>query len=445
MFERFTNRARRVVVLAQEEARLLSHNYIGTEHLLLGLLHENEGMAAHVLEEMGVSLDAVRGEVMTIVGTGESSPSGHIPFTPRAKKVLELSLREALQLGTDYIGTEHLLLGLIREGEGVAAQILVRLGQDLGTVRRAVITLYERHSQDAGAGEHERRDVPGDRPVAMPAEPASGSGPRLPMPGFLQSRRTGRPGSASVSREYGPGLVHPLGRLNDPVAPRLAETELLAAVLARREHNNALLVGPVGSGKSALVRGLAQEIAAGRGPASLGDAEVLQLDPPALRIGVERLARRGSSPIMLVEDLDLLLGADESSGNRLVLGIASFAEAAEPLIVTATPQAREKLAALFPTLVARFEPVELPEADAALALKVLRLLRPTLQEFHNVAIEDAALTAAVELAPQMVGGRALPGGAVDLLDAAAARLTPRRGRGSGETPVLREQDLRRAS
>ena len=442
MFERFTNRARRVVVLAQEEARLLSHNYIGTEHLLLGLLHENEGMAAQVLGELGVSLDAVRGQVMTIVGPGESTPSGHIPFTPRAKKVLELSLREALQLGTDYIGTEHLLLGLIREGEGVAAQILVRLGQDLSAVRRAVITICEQHPPDP---ERERRNPLGDRPVAMPAEPASGSGPRLPMPGFLQSRRTGRPGSASVSREYGPGLVHPLGRLNDPVAPRLAETELLAAVLARREHNNALLVGPVGSGKSALVRGLAQEIAAGRGPASLGDAEVLQLDPPALRIGVERLARRGSSPIMLVEDLDLLLGADESSGNRLVLGIASFAEAAEPLIVTATPQAREKLAALFPTLVARFEPVELPEADAALALKVLRLLRPTLQEFHNVAIEDAALTAAVELAPQMVGGRALPGGAVDLLDAAAARLTPRRGRGSGETPVLHEQDLRRAS
>ena len=442
MFERFTNRARRVVVLAQEEARLLSHNYIGTEHLLLGLLHENEGMAAQVLGELGVSLDAVRGQVMTIVGPGESTPSGHIPFTPRAKKVLELSLREALQLGTDYIGTEHLLLGLIREGEGVAAQILVRLGQDLSAVRRAVITICEQHPPDP---KRERRNPLGDRPVAMPAEPASGSGPRLPMPGFLQSRRTGRPGSASVSREYGPGLVHPLGRLNDPVAPRLAEMELLAAVLARREHNNALLVGPVGSGKSALVRGLAQEIAAGRGPASLGDAEVLQLDPPALRIGVERLARRGSSPIMLVEDLDLLLGADESSGNRLVLGIASFAEAAEPLIVTATPQAREKLAALFPTLVARFEPVELPEADAVLALEVLRLLRPTLQEFHNVAIEDAALIAAVELAPQMVGGRALPGGAVDLLDAAAARLTPRRGRGSGETPVLREQDLRRAS
>ena len=444
MFERFTGQSRRAVVLAQEEARLLSHNYIGTEHLLLGLLRENESMAAQVLGEMGVSLDAVRAQVVEIVGTRATAPSGRIPFTPPAKKVLELSLREALQLGTDYIGTEHLLLGLIREGEGVGAQILVRLGQDLDSVRQAVITIYEQYPPDP---ERERRDPPGDRPVATPAELASGTGPRPPLPGVLQSRRTGRPGSASASREeYGPGVIHPLVRPNDPVAPRPVETELLAAVLARREHNNALLVGPVGSGRSALVRGLAQELAAGRGPASLGDAEVLKIGLPALFIGAERLARRGSSPILLFEDLDLLLGADKSSGNsRLILGIASFAEAAEPLIVTATPQAREKLAALFPTLVARFEPVELPEADAALTLEVLRLLRPALQEFHKIVIEDAALTAAVELAPRVVGGRALPGGAMVLLDAAAARLTPWRKREGGETLVLREQDLRRAS
>jgi len=443
MFERFTNRARRVVVLAQEEARLLNHNYIGTEHLLLGLLHENEGMAAHVLGEMGVSLDAVRGQVMTIVGTGESSPSGHIPFTPRAKKVLELSLREALQLGTDYIGTEHLLLGLIREGEGVAAQILVRLGQDLNSVRRAVITIYEQHPPDS---EHEGRSLPGDRPQAVPAESASGAGPRLAMPGSLQFRRTSRPVSTLAGREYVPGLIHALIRPNDPVVPRPAEAELLAAVLARREHNNALLVGPTGSGKSALVRGLAQEFAAGRGPASLGRAEFVQLDPPALRTGVDWVARRGSSPIVLVEDLDLLLlSSGDTYSGRLVLGLAPFAKAEEPLIVTATPQSREKLETLFPTIATRFETVELPEADADLTMRVLRLLRPTLQEFHSIAIEDAALAAAVELAPQMVGGRVLPGGAVDLLDAAAARLTPRRERGSGETPVLREQDLRRAS
>jgi ATP-dependent Clp protease ATP-binding subunit ClpC len=141
MFERFTNRARRVVVLAQEEARMLSHNYIGTEHILLGLIHEGEGAAAKALESLGISLEATRLQVEEIIGQGQHAPSGHIPFTPRAKKVLELSLREALQLGHDYIGTEHILLGLIREGEGVAAQVLVRLGGDLNVVRRRVISL----------------------------------------------------------------------------------------------------------------------------------------------------------------------------------------------------------------------------------------------------------------------------------------------------------------
>src|SRR3989337_1632862 len=150
VFERFTDRARRVVVLAQEEARLLNHNYIGTEHILLGLIHEGEGVAAKALESLGISLEAVRSQVEEIIGQGGSSPSGHIPFTPRAKKVLELSLREALQLGHNYIGTEHILLGLIREGEGVAAQVLVKLGADLGRVRQQVIPLLSGYSSGKG-------------------------------------------------------------------------------------------------------------------------------------------------------------------------------------------------------------------------------------------------------------------------------------------------------
>src|SRR5690606_26271844 len=141
MFERFTDRARRVVVLAQEEAKMLNHNYIGTEHILLGLIHEGEGVAAKALESLGISLDAVREQVQDIIGQGQQQPTGHIPFTPRAKKVLELSLREALQLGHNYIGTEHILLGLIREGEGIAAQVLVKLGADLNRVRQQVIQL----------------------------------------------------------------------------------------------------------------------------------------------------------------------------------------------------------------------------------------------------------------------------------------------------------------
>src|SRR3954464_4387406 len=153
LFERFTDRARRVVVLAQEEARLLNHNYIGTEHILLGLIHEGEGVAAKALESLGISLEAVRNQVEEIIGQGGSSPSGHIPFTPRAKKVLELSLREALQLGHNYIGTEHILLGLIREGEGVAAQVLVKLGADLSRVRQQVIQLLSGYPGPAGSGQ----------------------------------------------------------------------------------------------------------------------------------------------------------------------------------------------------------------------------------------------------------------------------------------------------
>ena len=152
MFERFTDRARRVVVLAQEEARLLNHNYIGTEHILLGLIHEGEGVAAKALESLSISLEGVRAQVEEIIGQGGSSPSGHIPFTPRAKKVLELSLREALQLGHNYIGTEHILLGLIREGEGVAAQVLVKLGADLSRVRQQVIQLLSGYQSGGASG-----------------------------------------------------------------------------------------------------------------------------------------------------------------------------------------------------------------------------------------------------------------------------------------------------
>ena len=154
MFERFTDRARRVVVLAQEEARMLNHNYIGTEHILLGLIHEGEGVAAKALESLGISLEAVRQQVEEIIGQGQQAPSGHIPFTPRAKKVLELSLREALQLGHNYIGTEHILLGLIREGEGVAAQVLVKLGADLNRVRQQVIQLLHGHRDEEPEGLH---------------------------------------------------------------------------------------------------------------------------------------------------------------------------------------------------------------------------------------------------------------------------------------------------
>ena len=235
MFERFTDRARRVVVLAQEEARLLNHNYIGTEHILLGLIHEGEGVAAKALESLGISLEAVRSQVEEIIGQGGSSPSGHIPFTPRAKKVLELSLREALQLGHNYIGTEHILLGLIREGEGVAAQVLVKLGADLSRVRQQVIQLLSGYSGPGGSA-----STPSSGSDKAGAT-AGGSGADSPS-GSLVLDQFGR-NLTQVARENG----------LDPVVGRSKETERVMQVLSRRSKNNPVLIGEPGVGKTAIV------------------------------------------------------------------------------------------------------------------------------------------------------------------------------------------------
>ena len=421
MFERFTDQARRVVVLAQEEARLLNHDYIGTEHLLLGVIREGDGLAAQALTELGVSLAAVREQVLTIIGHGERTPTGHIPFTPRAKKVLELSLREALQLGTDYIGTEHLLLGLIREGQGVAAQVLLKLGKPLDEVREAVLAIYDQQPPE----EREEQSRAQSERLRERAEPAGVFEPRFPMPGFLQRRGFARGAAGRAGREfaeYAPtGSPRTPVRATDPVAERPAEAGRLLAALARRERNNALLVGPSGCGKSALVRGLAQTLAADGGPAALVGAEVVELDVAALRAGADRIERRGVSPVVLVEDLDMLLRADDLSGGRLVTALARLAESETPLVVTTSAEAAERLEHGFPTLATRFETIEVGAAGGPHTLAVLELLRSSLQDFHGVTFEDSALTEAIELAPHVRGGRVLPGGAVDLLDAAAAR------------------------
>ena len=226
MFERFTDRARRVVVLAQEEARMLNHNYIGTEHILLGLIHEGEGVAAKALESLGISLEAVRQQVEEIIGQGQQAPSGHIPFTPRAKKVLELSLREALQLGHNYIGTEHILLGLIREGEGVAAQVLVKLGADLNRVRQQVIQLLSGYQGK---------------------EPATAGGPQ----------GENAPSSSLVLDQFGRNLTQAARESKlDPVIGREKEIERVMQVLSRRTKNNPVLIGEPGVGKTAVVEGL---------------------------------------------------------------------------------------------------------------------------------------------------------------------------------------------
>src|SRR5258708_2065520 len=263
VFERFTDRARRVVVLAQEEARLLNHNYIGTEHILLGLIHEGEGVAAKALESLGISLEAVRAQVEEIIGHGGSAPSGHIPFTPRAKKVLDLSLREALQLGHNYIGTEHILLGLIREGEGVAAQVLVKLGADLSRVRQQVIQLLSGYS---GPGAASSGAAPGDKAGAT----SGGTGGDSPS-GSLILDQFGR-NLTQLARD----------KQLDPVIGRERETERVMQVLSRRTKNNPVLIGEPGVGKTAIVEGLAQSIAGGDVPETIKGKQIYTLDLGAL-------------------------------------------------------------------------------------------------------------------------------------------------------------------
>ena len=304
MFERFTDRARRVVVLAQEEARLLNHNYIGTEHILLGLIHEGEGVAAKALESLGISLESVRGQVEEIIGQGGNSPSGHIPFTPRAKKVLELSLREALQLGHNYIGTEHILLGLIREGEGVAAQVLVKLGADLARVREQVIQLLSAYGGVSGSAHGEKSGA------------ASGGG-------------SGESSSGShVLDQFGRNLTQ-LAREKalDPVIGRGRESERVMQILSRRTKNNPVLVGEPGVGKTAIVEGLAQSIASNDVPETLRDRQLYTLDLGALVAGSryrgdfeERLKKvlkeiqsRGDI-ILFIDEIHTLVGAGAGRG-----------------------------------------------------------------------------------------------------------------------------------
>ena len=301
MFERFTDRARRVVVLAQEEARMLNHNYIGTEHILLGLIHEGEGVAAKALESMSISLEAVRQQVEEIIGQGQAAPTGHIPFTPRAKKVLELSLREALQLGHNYIGTEHILLGLIREGEGVAAQVLQKLGADLSRVRHTVIQLLQGY---AGKGE------------TTSPESAANAGQ----------------GSA-VLDQFGRNLTQLArdGKL-DPVIGREKEIERVMQVLSRRTKNNPVLIGEPGVGKTAVVEGLAQAIVKGEIPETLKGKQIYTLDLGALVAGSryrgdfeERLKkvlkeiRTRGDIILFIDELHTLVGAGAAEAINAVV------------------------------------------------------------------------------------------------------------------------------
>lgn len=423
MFERFTDRARRVVVLAQEEARLLNHNYIGTEHILLGLIHEGEGVAAKALESLSISLEAVRNQVEEIIGQGGSSPSGHIPFTPRAKKVLELSLREALQLGHNYIGTEHILLGLIREGEGVAAQVLVKLGADLSRVRQQVIQLLSGYSGPSGQGSS--------------PEPSSGKA-------STTSGGSGgeAPSGSLILDQFGRNMTQ-LARENklDPVIGRDRETERVMQVLSRRTKNNPVLIGEPGVGKSAIVEGLAARIANHDIPETLKDKQLYTLDLGALVAGSryrgdfeERLKKvlkeintRGDI-ILFIDEIHTLVGAGAAEGAIDAASILKpmLARGELQTIGATTIDEYRKHLEKDAALERRFQPVKVEEPTVEHTIEILKGLRDRYESHHRVTITDQALVAAANLAERYISDRHLPDKAIDLIDEAGARLRIKR-------------------
>ncbi|MCB0995291.1 MAG: ATP-dependent Clp protease ATP-binding subunit, partial [Acidimicrobiales bacterium] len=420
MFERFTDRARRVVVLAQEEARLLNHNYIGTEHILLGLIHEGEGVAAKALESLGISLEAVREQVQEIIGQGGSSPSGHIPFTPRAKKVLELSLREALQLGHNYIGTEHILLGLIREGEGVAAQVLVKLGADLSRVRQQVIQLLSGYSG------------PGTQQGGSSEKAAATTG----------ASAEGGPSGSLVLDQFGRNLTQ-LARDKklDPVIGRSRETERVMQVLSRRTKNNPVLVGEPGVGKTAIVEGLAQAIAGNDVPETLQGKQLYTLDLGALVAGSryrgdfeERLKKvlkeiktRGDI-ILFIDELHTLVGAGAAEGAIDAASILKpmLARGELQTIGATTLDEYRKHLEKDAALERRFQKIIVDEPTVAHTIEILKGLRDRYESHHRVTITDQALVAAANLADRYISDRHLPDKAIDLIDEAGSRLRLKR-------------------
>jgi ATP-dependent Clp protease ATP-binding subunit ClpC len=409
MFERFTDRARRVVVLAQEEAKMLNHNYIGSEHLLLGLLHEGEGVAAKSLEQVGVTLEEAREQVEDIIGVGQQPPTGHIPFTPRGKKVLELSFREALQLGHNYVGTEHILLGLIREGEGVAVQVLVKLGVDLGQLRQIVV------QQLAGYQNGKEAELAG-----------------------VGAEGGGRTKGSQVLDQFGENLTQKArdGRL-DPVIGREREIERVMQVLSRRTKNNPVLIGEPGVGKTSVVEGLAEAIVADQVPETLKDKQLYTLDLSALIAGsryrgdfeerlrkvLKEIKNRGDI-IIFIDEIHTLVGAGAAEGAIDAASILKPMLARgelQTIGATTTDEFRkhfEKDAAL----ARRFQAVEVREPSIQHSIQILKGLRERYEKHHKVKITDGAIVAAVNLSARYIQDRHLPDKAIDLIDEAGARL-----------------------
>ena len=428
MFERFTDRARRVVVLAQDEARGLKHNYIGTEHLLLGLISEGEGVAAKALETMDIKGEAVRASVIEIIGEGEKPVEGHIPFTPRAKRVFELSLREALQLGHNYIGTEHLLLGLLKEGEGVAAQVLTKQGADLAQVRQTVIQMLSGYQR----GDDEGRESVG-------AGVGGSGGPER--------------SNSAILEQFGRNLTQ-AARENklDPVIGRRVEMERVMQVLSRRTKNNPVLIGEPGVGKTAVVEGLAQAIVHGDVPETIKDKQIYSLDMGSLVAGSryrgdfeERLKkvlkeiRTRGDIILFIDEIHTLVGAGAAEGS------IDAAQMLKPMLArgelqtigATTNDEYRKYIEKDAALERRFQPVKVEEPSVEETVEILKGLRDRYEAHHRVIITDAAIQAAAELADRYISDRFLPDKAIDLVDEAGARLRIRR---MTAPPELRELD-----
>ncbi|MSO41161.1 MAG: ATP-dependent Clp protease ATP-binding subunit [Solirubrobacterales bacterium] len=419
MFERFTERARQVVVLAQEEARTLKHNYIGTEHILLGLLREEEGLAARVLESLDITVERVRSQVVRIVGSGEEVTAGQIPFTPRAKKVLELALREALSLGHNYIGTEHILLGLVRENEGVAARILLDFDADSEKIRNEVIRMLSGpggRRQGSGAG-------------------GSGEGKK----------------SSKLLDQFGRNLTK-LAAENklDPVIGREIEIERIMQILSRRTKNNPVLLGEPGVGKTAVVEGLAARITKGEVPELLRNKQIYTLDLAALVAGskyrgefeerlkkvMKEITQRGDI-ILFIDELHNLVGAGAAEGAIDAASILKPALARGELqtIGATTLDEYRKYLERDSALERRFQQIKVEQPSKEQTVQILEGLRERYEQHHHVKITDEALEAAAELADRYISDRFLPDKAIDLIDEAASRM---RIKSMTQPPVYRD-------
>ncbi len=407
MFERFTERARQVVVLAQDEARALKHNYIGTEHILLGLLREEEGLAARVLESLDITVEEVRAQVARIVGQGDEVTTGQIPFTPRAKKVLELALREALSLGHNYIGTEHILLGLVRENEGVAARILLDFDADAEKIRNEIIRMLSGPGRRQGGG--------------------AGGGP-----GGEKSK------SSKLLDQFGRNFTKQAqeGKL-DPVVGRQTEIERIMQILARRQKNNPVLIGEPGVGKTAIVEGLAQRISSNQVPEILKGKQIYSLDLAALVAGskyrgefeerlkkvMKEIQQRGDI-VLFIDELHNLVGAGAAEGAIDAASILKPALARGELqtIGATTLDEYRKYLERDAALERRFQQVRVEAPSVDDSVQILRGLRDRYEAHHRVTITDEALKAAAELSDRYIQDRHLPDKAIDLIDEAASRL-----------------------